>query len=121
MRDTLAPSVVPMNDREFLLVCGINPEDDLGRLPTPNEKAMIDALRRKGWNVARDLDGRWAAGKPGTSKGALDMQVAYDLYAAPKPVHRDSERSCTCFLGHPPCSFCESYDPDKPADDEEEQ
>jgi hypothetical protein len=26
--------------------------------------------------------------------------------------------SCTCFLGHPPCGFCENYDPDAEVTDD---
>lgn len=36
-------------------------------------------------------------------------------YAGKKPYsERPVARECTCHLGHPPCSFCESHDPDEP-------
>jgi len=79
-------SSVAWSDRDFLLACGIEPEQE----------------------------------KPATIKRATKPAVAMPN-PVPNPIDVENHAphdSCTCFLGHPPCSFCESYDPDKDDQDE---
>jgi hypothetical protein len=44
---------------------------------------------------------------------AAEGQVRKDLRDGEDRQAREYATTCTCFLGHPPCSFCETYNPDE--------
>jgi hypothetical protein len=44
---------------------------------------------------------------------AEEERARKDLREGEDRQAREYATTCTCFLGHPPCSFCETYNPDE--------